>query len=98
MLRSAQPAQSKLAERYCTSQNLRDLRERIRRILRVEDSSDLVIRELQAAEVENKPSFECVPARQEKVPILGRAGDPALLFKIQQVAFTDFETSGYRCE
>lgn len=91
-------AQRKLAERDGTAQNLRNLRERIRGILGVEDSSDLVIRQLQAAEVENKPRLECVPARQEKVPILGCAIDPALLFKIQQVTFTDFEISGYRFE
>jgi len=98
MLRSAQLAQRKLGNQYWTSQNLRDLRERIGRILRVEDSSDLVIRQLQAAEVENKPSFQCVPARQKDIPILGCATNPALLFKIEQVTFTDFEISGYRSE
>jgi len=95
MLRSAQLAQRKLTERYRAAQNLRNLRERIGWILGVEDSPDLVIRQTQAAEVENEPRLERVPSRQENVPILGHTTDPASLFKIQQVTFTDLEVARY---
>src|ERR1700694_3501686 len=53
---------------------------------------------MQASKVENKLRLVLIPARQKDRPVLLHRSDPAPLFKVHQIGFTDLETVGHARE